>query len=61
MEFSKATILVAPTPIITALFAYFILGDAFTVFHLIGTFIVIFSIIMIVRERQSDKQQYEIN
>ncbi len=61
MEISKATILVAPTPIITALFAYFILGDAFTIFHLIGTIIVISSIIMIVRERQSDEQQYEIN
>lgn len=61
MEFSKATILVAPTPIITALFAYFILGDAFTIFHLIGTVIVIFSIIMIVRERQSDDKLYEIN
>ncbi|TFG22598.1 MAG: EamA family transporter [Promethearchaeota archaeon] len=61
MEFSKATILVAPTPIITALFAYFILGDPFTIFHLIGTIIVIFSIIMIVRERQSDDKLYEIN
>ncbi len=61
MEISKATILVAPTPIITALFAFFILGDAFTLFHLIGTIIVIFSIIMIVRERKSDEQQYEIN
>ena len=60
MEFSKATILVAPTPIITALFAFFILGDPFTIFHLIGSSIVIFSIIMIVRERRSDEKQYEI-
>ena len=61
MEFSKATILVAPTPIITALFAYFILEEPFTIFHLIGTIIVIFSIIMIVREKQNDEKQYEIN
>ncbi|MFX1394904.1 MAG: DMT family transporter [Promethearchaeota archaeon] len=51
MEFSKATILTAPTPIITALFAYLILMDPFTIFHLIGTIIVIFSITMIVREK----------
>ncbi|MFX1256549.1 MAG: DMT family transporter [Promethearchaeota archaeon] len=54
MEFSKATILVAPTPIITSIFAYFILGDPFTIFHLIGTVIVIFSIIMIVREKPNE-------
>lgn len=51
MEFSKATILVAPTPIITALFAYFVLGDPITIFTLIGTIIIIFSITMIVREK----------
>lgn len=61
MEFSKATILVAPTPIITALFAFFILEEPFTIFYLIGTIIVIFSIIMIVREKQNDEKQYEIN
>ena len=56
MEFSKATILVAPTPIITAFFAYFILEDPFTIFHFIGTIIVIFSIIMIVREKPKKEQ-----
>jgi len=42
IEFSKATIIEAPTPIITALFAYFFLGELFTIYHLIGTLIIIF-------------------
>ncbi len=50
LDASKATILVSPTPIITAIFSVFILGEQFTIFHLIGSLIVIFSIIMIVRE-----------
>lgn len=50
LDASKATILVSPTPIITAIFSVFILGEIFTIFHLIGSLIVIFSIIMIVRE-----------
>jgi drug/metabolite transporter (DMT)-like permease len=51
LEFSKATIIVAPTPIITALFAYFFLGELFTIYHLIGNLIIIVSITMIVREK----------
>lgn len=50
LDISKASILVAPTPIITAIFAIMFLGENFTIFHLIGTSIVIFSIIMIVSE-----------
>ncbi|MFX1276492.1 MAG: DMT family transporter [Promethearchaeota archaeon] len=50
LDASKATILVSPTPIITALFSIFILGEIFTIFHLIGSLIVIFSIIIIVYE-----------
>jgi len=50
LDISKASILVAPTPIITAIFAIMFLGESFTIFHLIGTIIVMFSIIMIVSE-----------
>jgi drug/metabolite transporter (DMT)-like permease len=34
------------------LFASFILGESFTVFHLIGVFLVIISIIMIVKQKK---------
>jgi len=50
LDASKATIIVSPTPIITAIFSVFILGEIFTVFHLIGSSIVILSIVLIVRE-----------
>ena len=51
MDYSKATILIAPTPIITAVFAYFFLREIFTVYHLIGTIIIVISIVVIVREK----------
>jgi drug/metabolite transporter (DMT)-like permease len=50
LDISKASILVSPTPIITAIFAVMFLGEKFTIYHLIGTIIVMFSIIMIVKE-----------
>ncbi len=50
LDISKASILVAPTPIITAIFAIIFLRENFTIYHLIGTVIVMFSIVMIVRE-----------
>jgi drug/metabolite transporter (DMT)-like permease len=52
LDVSKATIVISPTPIITSLFASFILGEVFTIFHLIGTGLVIISIIMIVKQKQ---------
>ena len=52
LEVSKATILFSSTPILTALFATIFLGEMFLIFHLIGTIIVIFSIIMIVRQQE---------
>jgi drug/metabolite transporter (DMT)-like permease len=39
------------------LFASFILGEVFTVFHLIGTLLVITSIIMIVRQKEIPKNK----
>lgn len=50
LDISKASVLVSPTPVITAIFATMLLGETFTVYHLIGTCIVMFSIFMIVRE-----------
>jgi drug/metabolite transporter (DMT)-like permease len=49
LDVSKATILFSFTPIGTAIFASFILGELFTVFHLIGTIIVILSIYFIMK------------
>ena len=50
IEVSKTSVIVSPMPILTALFAFLILGESFTIFHLIGTIIIIFSIMIIVRK-----------
>ncbi|TFF87391.1 MAG: EamA family transporter, partial [Promethearchaeota archaeon] len=52
LDVSKATILLSPTPIVTAIFATIFLGEVFTLFHLIGTLIVIESIFIIVRQKE---------
>ncbi|TFG09420.1 MAG: hypothetical protein EU535_09110 [Promethearchaeota archaeon] len=52
LDVSKATIILSPTPIITAIFATIFLGEVFTIFHLIGTLIVILSIIIIVIQKE---------
>ena len=52
IQIGTATIINSLTPFTTALFSFIILGYAFTIFHLIGTFIMIFSIVMIVREKE---------
>ena len=57
LDVSKATIIIAPTPIVTSLFASFLLGELFTIFHLIGISLVIISIIMIVRQKEISKVQ----
>ncbi|MHA1395296.1 MAG: DMT family transporter [Promethearchaeota archaeon] len=51
VNISKATVIVSPTPIVTAFFAIF-LGEAFTIFHLMGMIIIIISIYVIVREKK---------
>ncbi|MFX0057212.1 MAG: DMT family transporter [Candidatus Hodarchaeota archaeon] len=53
LDVSKATIIFSPTPIVTAIFSLIILGEIFTIFHFIGTTLVIFSIIMIVKQKES--------
>ncbi|TFG03356.1 MAG: DMT family transporter [Promethearchaeota archaeon] len=55
IEIGKAGIINSATPIISAFFASIILGEIFTIYHLIGMIIVIFSIIMIVRQRKKEK------
>lgn len=52
LDVSKSTILMSPTPIVTALFALMILGELFTIFHLIGAIIIIFSIIIIAKPKK---------
>jgi len=52
LDVSKATIILSPTPIVTAIFATIFLSEVFTVFHLIGTLIVILSIFIIVRQKE---------
>ncbi len=50
IKIGTATIINSLTPFATGFFSFIILGDPFTIFHFIGTVIIIFSIIMIVRE-----------
>jgi drug/metabolite transporter (DMT)-like permease len=52
LDVSNATIVLSPTPIVTAIFATFLLGAIFTIFHLIGSVIVILSIVIIVRQKR---------
>ncbi|MBY9014474.1 MAG: DMT family transporter [Candidatus Lokiarchaeota archaeon] len=51
LDVSNATIILSPTPIVTAIFATLLLGELFTLFHLIGSAIVIFSIIIIIKKK----------
>ena len=52
MEIGKAGIINSMTPIVSAFFAFIILGEIFNGYHLIGMIIVITSIIMIMREKE---------
>ena len=51
LDVSKASTIFAPTPITAAIFASFILGESFTIYHLVGIFLVIVSIIVIVNQK----------
>lgn len=52
LDVSKATIILSPTPIITAIFATIVMIGTFTIFHLIGTIIIILSIIIIANQKE---------
>jgi len=55
LDISNATIMLSPTPIVTAVFATFLLGELFTPFHLFGSIIVILSIVIIVKQGKNKK------
>ncbi len=48
INISKIIAITSPMPLLAALFAMIFLNETFTIFHLIGAFIVIISIVMIV-------------
>lgn len=50
----KITIIGSLTPIATALFSFLLLGEIYTWYHLIGTIIIIFAIIMIMRQKEEN-------
>ena len=60
IDASKATILYSPTPIVTAIFSVFLLGKEFTGAHLIGSLIVIISIIMIVKPKFKNNKEKKV-
>ncbi|MFX1529161.1 MAG: DMT family transporter [Promethearchaeota archaeon] len=51
LDVSKATILFSPTPIVTALFATLLRNTTFTIFHIIGTIMIIVSTIIIMKTK----------
>ncbi|TFG21630.1 MAG: DMT family transporter [Promethearchaeota archaeon] len=53
---SKGSAITSGTPIVTIIFATIILGEIFTIFHIIGTLLVIFSVLMIVRPRKDENK-----
>lgn len=55
LDVSKATIIFAPTPISAAIFATIILGENFTIFHLLGTALIILSIVIIMNQKDNNK------
>ncbi len=61
IQIGTATIINSLTPFTAAFFAYIILGDAFTIFHLIGIIIIIISIIMIVREKENKRMNVSLS
>ncbi len=55
INISKATIIISGNLIFTAIFAMLLLGEVFTIFHLIGTILVISSIIIIVNPTKREE------
>lgn len=55
IDVSTASIIIAPSPIITAIIATLFLGELFTLFHVLGTIIIIISIIFIVKKKNQAK------
>jgi len=55
IDVSIATIIISGNLIFTAIFATFLLGEVFTIFHLIGTILIITSIIIIVNPMKKEE------
>ena len=55
IEINKATIILSSNLIVTAFFAMVLLGEIFTIFHLMGTILVILSIIIIVSSKENEE------
>ncbi len=53
LDVSKATTLFAPTPISSAIFATIILGEIFSIAHLVGTILIIVSIVIIINQKKT--------
>ena len=54
-QIGKITIIGSLTPIATAFFSFILLEENFTWYHLFGTLIIIFAIIMIMREKEENQ------
>ena len=52
---SKASVIVSPMPILTALLAMIFLDEIFTLFHLIGALNIIFCIYMIIKQNKGNR------
>jgi len=51
IQIGKAAIIISLTPIVSSFFSFLFLGELFTIYHLIGTIIIILSICMIMKEK----------
>ncbi len=60
IEINKATVILSSNLIVTAFFAMILLGEVFTIFHLMGTILVIMSIIVIVNQKKEEDKEIEI-
>lgn len=57
LDVSIATIIITPQVIFTAFFALLLLGEAFTIYHLIGLILILISIIVINLKRSKPKSE----
>ena len=53
---SKGSAITSGTPIVTIIFATIILGEIFTIFHIMGTILVITSVIIIVKPQKKENK-----
>ena len=56
-QIGKITIIGSLTPIVTAIFSFLFLEEIFTIYQFLGMIIIIFAIIMIIKEKKVDKNK----